>query len=146
MGWNALAKYFPSIIKAYRKYAAMGKYADWIKLLLPDEMVEEFKTAHLKIPFTIARAVAEEYGRTTLSQAEGVDQSPAIQELVQEAVLIVKISQGARTIDTQSIRQWRLGNYSNKPLISLLDGEEHNILPLPPVPSTPTIQDRMRGE
>lgn len=97
MGWNALAKYFPSIIKAYRKYAAMGNYADWIKLLLPDEMVEEFKTAHLKIPFTIARAVAEEYGQTTLAQAEGADQSPAIQELVQEAILIVKVSQGART-------------------------------------------------
>ncbi|QWC36455.1 ORF1 [Bemisia tabaci arlivirus 1] len=146
MGWNALAKYFPNIIKAYRKYTAMGDYADWIKLLLPDEMVEEFKTTHLKIPFTIARAVAEEYGQTTLAQAEGADQSPAIQELVQEAILIVKVSQGARTIDTQSIRHWRLGNYENKPLISLLDGTKPPTLSLPPIPSTPTIQDRMRGE
>ncbi|CAH0389730.1 unnamed protein product [Bemisia tabaci] len=68
MGWNALARYFPLIIKAYRKFTAMGNYVDWIKLLMPDQMVEEFKTTNLKIPFTIARAVAEEYGQTIHGQ------------------------------------------------------------------------------
>ncbi|CAH0388508.1 unnamed protein product [Bemisia tabaci] len=146
MGWNGLASYFPSIIKAYRKYSTMGRYADWIKLLLPDSMVEEFKMSNLRIPFTVARAIAEEYGQRSLSQAEGADTSAAVQELVQEAISIVKVAQGARTVDTQLIRQWRLGNYSNKPLISLLDGEKPAQLQLPPVPSTPTIQERMRGE
>ncbi|CAH0388504.1 unnamed protein product [Bemisia tabaci] len=47
MGWNALAKFSPNIIKAYRKFSVMGKYGDRIKLLLPDAMVEEFQTSNL---------------------------------------------------------------------------------------------------
>ncbi|CAH0382884.1 unnamed protein product [Bemisia tabaci] len=143
--WNALAKSLPLILRAYKKFISVGELADYIKLILPDEHVREFHRSTLRVPFTIARKIAVTYGSSTLQRVEGIDHSPETQMLVDEAMMIVRTAGGARTMDTQAIRQWRLNGHQNPELERLLNNHGTQLPAVTPLGS-PNIGDRRRPQ
>lgn len=119
--WNELAKYLPHLCAAYAKYLSIGNLAEWSKLILPPEEVEEFNSRNLAVPYAVAKAIAATYGNPSINQLEGVRKDAALKTIVDQALYIVKVAGGARTIDVMALRAWRFGTNLNPELTARLD-------------------------
>lgn len=119
--WIELGKYLPHLYAAYSKYKAIGQYADWSKLILSPEEVQEFGAAKLQTIYTVAKTIASKYGSTTVTYIEGTSDSPAIKDIVRQAMNIVRVAEGARTIDVMALRNWRYNGFENKAVVAELD-------------------------
>lgn len=117
--WNELGKYLP--FAAYTRYRSFNQYGDWAKLMVPPEDLREFSSERLQVLYTVARAISQHYGNVSASFIEGTNQADGTKEIVRQALNIVKIAGGARTIDVMALRSWRYNGYSNEKLAAELD-------------------------
>lgn len=74
--WNEIGKYMPQLCAAYSKYKSLGKMADWCKLILPPQELTEFQSENLSVPFTVAKALSEYYGKGSTSNLKGDQKNP----------------------------------------------------------------------
>lgn len=119
--WNELAKYLPFLYAAYTRYRSFNQYGDWAKLMVPPEDLKEFSSEKLQVLYTVARAISQHYGNVSASFIEGTNQADGTKEIVRQALNIVKIAGGARTIDVMALRAWRYNGYTNEKLSAELD-------------------------
>lgn len=119
--WNELGKYLPFLYAAYTRYRSFNQYGDWAKLMVPPEDLKEFSSEKLQVLYTVARAISQHYGNVSASFIEGTNQADGTKEIVRQALNIVKIAGGARTIDVMALRAWRYNGYSNEKLSAELD-------------------------
>lgn len=105
--WNELAKYLPYLYAAYTRYRRFGSNADWAKLLLPPDELKEFASDKLQILYTVAGAISQKYGSSSASFIEGTNDADGTKEIVRQALNIVRIAGGAKTMDVMALRQWR---------------------------------------
>lgn len=119
--WNELAKYLPFLYAAYSRYKSFGANADWAKLLLPPDELKEFASDKLQVLYTVARAISQRYGSSSVANIEGTNEADGTTEIVRQALNIVKIAGGARTIDVMALRQWRYNGFTNTRLTEELN-------------------------
>lgn len=120
--WNELAKYLPFLYAAvYSHYKSFNLYADWAKLMVPPEDLREFASEKLQVLYTVARAISQHYGNVSASFTEGTNQADGTKEIVRQALNIVKIAGGARTIDVMALCNWRYNGFLNEKLTAGLD-------------------------
>lgn len=112
--WNELAKYLPFLYAAYTRYKSFNQYDDWAKLMVPPEDLREFASEKLQVLYTVARAISQHYGSVSASFIKGTNQADGTKEIVRQALNVVKIAGGARTIDVMTLRNWRYNGFSNK--------------------------------
>lgn len=116
LSWQGLAKEIEHIIAAYRKYMSLGDSAPYAKLLYKPEELPEFHRDRLLIPFTIAHAIAAKYGQLSFANTAGSDTSAETQALVQDALVIVKVMDYARTVSNQHYHGYIFGQNRNEEL------------------------------
>lgn len=95
---------------------SLGESAPYAKLLYKPEELPEFHRDRLIIPFTIARAIAAKYGQVTITNTAGSDTSAETQSLVQDALLIDKAMDYARTVSNQHVHKYIFGDNKNHEL------------------------------
>lgn len=94
----------------------MGDMAPWAKLILPPEELTEFAGDKLKTLYAVARGLAAKYGSSTVNQIEGTGKGDSIDRIVEQALRIVAIAGGAKTVDTMALRAWKFNGFSNPEL------------------------------
>lgn len=75
----------------------------------------------MAIPYAVAKAIAATYGNPSINQLEGGRKDAALKTIIDQALYIVKIAGGARTIDVMALRAWRYGANKNPELVAHLD-------------------------
>lgn len=118
--WNEMAKYIPFIQASVSKYNEIGDWADYCKLILPPEELTEFVSPRLRVPYTIARALAVQYDNPNIIRVKGETVANAIKAITRQALRITRVAGGANTIDTEAIRALRFGHLDNEPLYTEL--------------------------
>lgn len=119
--WNELGKFVPFICAAYSKWTALGELAPWAKMIMPSEQLAEFRYDKLATVFTVAREIAAEYGSTSMRNLGGSKTDGTIHHIVSQAMHIVRMAGGARTIDVMAMRLWRYNGYNNAELNAVQD-------------------------
>lgn len=75
--------------------------------------MKEFASDKLQILYTVARAISQKYGSSFASFIEGKNNADGTKEIVRQALNIVHIAGGEKTIDVMALHQWRYNGYSN---------------------------------
>lgn len=103
--WNELAKYLPALSAAHAKYIALESMADWGKLTHPHEELAEFSNPDLSIPYVVSREISGKYGNTGVRNIKPNLNNSHMQELLDQAMMIVDTCGVARTIDGMALRR-----------------------------------------
>lgn len=121
LAWQELAKYWPAMSAAYKKYLSLGDDANYCKLLYPKEETEEFHRDNLKVLFSVAREIARQYGSSSVANLKGESDQQFIKDICTSAVEIVKAYGGSKTRTTQAVRDMIIDSYDNSQLLKRLD-------------------------
>lgn len=145
--WNELAKYLPFLYAAYTRYKSFNQYSDWAKLMIPPDELREFASDKLQVLYTVARAISQRYGSASVSYIEGTNDAEGTKEIVRQALNIVKVAGGARTIDVMALRRWRYNGFSNGKLVAELDtGAGERLVEIRSVGNDHTEEERQIGD
>ena len=90
LAWQELAKYWPALAAAYKKYLSFGEDANYCKLLYPKQETTEFHRENLKVLFSVAREIARQYGSATVANLKGDSKVNFINDISAAAVEIIK--------------------------------------------------------
>lgn len=120
LSWNELAKLTPKLYAAFSKWCSLGDNAPYCKLIYPPEQVSEFNRQNLDTLASVARAIAQHSGKTSVMYYKGVNTDTDTNAIVEHTLRIVKAYGGARTHNTTALEENILIAEDNKALRDLL--------------------------